>query len=71
MVHETLNATASLPDPRPVQPGDHVAMQTIFFAWYNLCRPHLALDKKTPAMASGLTDKVWTVRELLERTAEA
>jgi transposase-like protein/IS1 family transposase len=49
----------------------HVAMQAIFFAWYNLCRPHMALDKKTPAMASGLTDKAWTIRELLERAAEA
>jgi hypothetical protein len=49
----------------------HVAMQAIFFAWYNLCRPHMALDKKTPAMASGLTGKVWSVRELLERAAKA
>jgi len=31
----------------------------------------MAMDKKTPAMASGLTDKVWSVRELLERAAEA
>jgi hypothetical protein len=48
----------------------HVTMQAIFFAWYNLCRPHMALEKKTPAMASGLTDKVWSARELLERAAE-
>jgi hypothetical protein len=49
----------------------HTAMQNIFFSWYNLCRPHLALDKKTPAMASGPTDKAWSVRGLLERAAKA
>jgi hypothetical protein len=47
----------------------HVAMQAIFFAWYNLCRHHLAFDKQTPAMASGLTNEVWGVKELLEHSA--
>lgn len=49
----------------------HAAMQAIFFAWYNLCRKHEALKGKTPAMASGLADKVWSVKELIERAAEA
>jgi hypothetical protein len=57
-----------MPNSRPVRINRTAAK---FPAWYNLCRPHLALDKKTPAMASGLTDKVWTMRELLERAAEA
>jgi hypothetical protein len=30
----------------------------------------MALDKKTPAMASGLSDHVWTIKELIERAAE-
>ena len=47
----------------------HVAMQAILFAWYNFCRKHLAI-KVTPAVAAGLTDHVWTVKELLERAAE-
>ena len=44
-------------------------MQAIFFAYYNFGRKHEALKGKTPAMASGLADKVWSVKELLERAA--
>jgi transposase-like protein/IS1 family transposase len=40
----------------------------LFFAFYNFCRPHSSLKKATPAMASGLTDHVWSIREVL--TAE-
>jgi hypothetical protein len=36
------------------------------FAYYNLCRPHSTI-KTTPAVAAGLTEKPWTVAELLER----
>ena len=32
----------------------HVAMQALYFAWYNFCRKHETLKGKTPAMASGL-----------------
>jgi hypothetical protein len=48
----------------------HAAMQAIFFAFYNFCRKHDTLKGKTPAMASGLTEKPWTVKQLLERAAE-
>jgi hypothetical protein len=48
----------------------HTAMQALFFASYNLCRNHEAIKGQSPAMAAGLTSKVWTVRELLERAAE-
>jgi hypothetical protein len=44
-------------------------MQVIIFAWYNFCRGHQLLGKQTSAMASKLTDKVWTVRRLLEEAA--
>jgi transposase-like protein/IS1 family transposase len=47
----------------------HVAMQAIFVAFYNFCRKHETLKGQTPAMASALTDKVWSVRELLENSA--
>ncbi len=47
----------------------HVAMQAILFAFYNFCRKHETLKGKTPAMASGLSDHVWTIRELLENAA--
>jgi len=49
--------------------GHHAAMQAIFFCWYNFCRKHDTLKGATPAMASGLADKIWSVRELLENAA--
>ncbi|MCH8841110.1 MAG: IS1 family transposase [Planctomycetes bacterium] len=47
----------------------HKAMQAIFFAWYNWCRKNESINNQTPAMASGLSEKVWTIRELLENAA--
>jgi IS1 family transposase/transposase-like protein len=47
----------------------HAAMQAIFFAFYNFSRKHEALKGKTPAMASGLADKVWSIKELIELAA--
>ncbi|HWE61166.1 MAG TPA: hypothetical protein VHB98_05595, partial [Chloroflexota bacterium] len=32
---------------------------------YNFCWPHESLQKRTPAMAAGLTDHGWTLHELL------
>jgi hypothetical protein len=48
----------------------HVAMQAIFVAYYNFGRKHEALKGQTPAMTSGITDKVWSIRELLEFAAK-
>ncbi|MBI1314188.1 IS1 family transposase [bacterium] len=47
---------------------NHDSMLAIFFAWYNWCRKHMTL-KTTPAVAAGLTDHVWSVRELLAEAA--
>jgi hypothetical protein len=47
----------------------HTAAQALIVAWYNLCRKHEALEGETPAMASGLTDQVWTIKRLIERAA--
>jgi hypothetical protein len=44
----------------------HAAMTSLFVAFYNFCRKHQTLGKRTPAMASGLTDHVWSIRELIE-----
>jgi len=50
---------------------NHAAMISLFVAWYNSCRPHMSLGRKTtPAMAQGLTDHAWTVEELLEKAAQ-
>jgi transposase-like protein/IS1 family transposase len=49
----------------------HVAMQAIFMAWYNFGRKHETLKGRTPAMASGLAEKPWSVKELIEFAAAA
>jgi IS1 family transposase len=46
----------------------HTAMQAILVAYYNFCRKHETI-KTTPAVASGLASKPWSIRELLERVA--
>lgn len=37
----------------------------LHFGYYNFCRVHGSL-RTTPAMAAGLTDRIWTIRELVE-----
>jgi transposase-like protein/IS1 family transposase len=55
---------------------NHAAALALFFSYYNFCRVHSTLTeqtreedqparKTTPAMATGLTDHVWSVAELL------
>jgi IS1 family transposase/transposase-like protein len=46
----------------------HIAMQALLFAWYNFCRVHMTI-KATPAVASGVVERTWTLRELIERAA--
>ncbi len=48
----------------------HVAMQNIFVAAYNFCRKHGTL-KQSPAMASGLTDSIWSMEQLITESAGA
>lgn len=43
----------------------HVAMQAIYFAHYNFCKLHSSLDKQTPAMAAGITDRKLQLVDLL------
>lgn len=46
----------------------HMYAVALHFAHYNFVRPHTTLSKpyhKTPAMAAGVTDHVWTFAELL------
>lgn len=40
------------------------AMLAVYFAYYNFCRIHSSI-RCTPAMESGLTQHVWTLRDLL------
>jgi transposase-like protein/IS1 family transposase len=44
---------------------NHWASVACWFAFYNFCRVHKSL-RTTPAMAAGIADHIWSVRELLE-----
>jgi IS1 family transposase len=44
---------------------NHCAAIMLWFAFYNFCRVHKSL-RTTPAMAAGIADHIWSVRELLE-----
>lgn len=48
---------------------NHEAMLALWFAFYNYCRKHMTL-KETPAMASGLENHIWTIRELIQESAK-
>ena len=50
--------------------GQTTGALALYFAYFNFCRDHDTLHKRTeakctPAMAAGLTDHVWSVGELL------
>lgn len=56
--------------------GRHTHALDFFQAWYNFVKPHKSLRRRidqgrkkwmqrTPAMAEGLTDHVWTIKELM------
>ena len=47
----------------------HTAMQNIFIAAYNFTRKHGTI-KTSPAMASGLTNEVWSIEKLLIEVAQ-
>jgi hypothetical protein len=54
---------------------NHEAALALLFANYNFVRPHMTLTaeyhfKCTPAMAAGLTDRVWTLPELLAKAGQ-
>lgn len=46
----------------------HKAMQSLFILWYNYSRNHETI-KKTPAMASGLAEKKWSIKDLVFKVA--
>jgi transposase-like protein/IS1 family transposase len=44
--------------------ANHHAMMSLYFCWYNFCRVHSSI-RCTPAMESGISNHVWTLKELL------
>ena len=47
---------------------NHEAHLALYFLYYNFCRVH-ATRKTTPAVAHGLTDRVWSIERLLDELA--
>ena len=45
---------------------NHVHALALYFAFYNFCRIHKSL-KVTPAMAAGVTDRLWSLEDIVER----
>lgn len=43
---------------------NHWAAVALWFTFYNFCRIHKSL-RMTPAMAAGVTDRVWDISDLL------
>jgi IS1 family transposase len=44
---------------------NHGHAVSLYLFHYNFCRKHMSLGGKTPAMAAGLADHVWSLDELL------
>jgi hypothetical protein len=49
----------------------HTTMKLLVVACYNLARKHETLKGNTPAMASGVSDHVWTIKELIEKAGDS
>jgi IS1 family transposase len=56
---------------------NHVAHLGLYFMFYNFCRTNMALTegpykiKRTPAMAAGLTDHIWSVEEMIQTVTDS
>lgn len=49
---------------------NHAWSVSLHFMHYNFCRKHMSLGK-TPAMAAGVTDRVWTLEDILNMVDDA
>lgn len=50
---------------------NHVHALALFFMHYNFVRQHKSLNKLSPAMAAGITDKLWSMEDIAERIEAA
>ena len=50
---------------------NHAAACAVHFFYYNFCRPHMSLKGKTPCQAAGVTDRRWTVEDVVRLLPDA
>ena len=67
MEHRTNNRLEALPIVLDVP--EHAV--SLHFLYYNFARPHMSLRGRTPAMAAGLANHVWTIAEIVKMIDEA
>jgi IS1 family transposase len=48
---------------------NHIHALALYFAFYNFCRIHKSL-KVTPAMAAGITDRLWSLEDIVAKIEE-
>ena len=48
---------------------NHIHALALYFAFYNFCRIHKSL-KVTPAMAAGITDRLWSLEDIVAKVDE-
>lgn len=50
---------------------NHAHSVALHFMYYNFCRQHASLKKLTPAIAAGVTDRLWDVEDIVALMDEA
>ena len=43
---------------------NHIHMVALYTVWYNFVKQHKSLQGITPAMAAGVTDKLWDMKDV-------
>ena len=46
--------------------ANHIHMLALYFVFYNFCRIHKTL-KMTPAMAAGVSDRLWSLEDVVAK----
>ena len=50
---------------------NHAHAVALNYMVYNFARPHQSLDRLTPAMAAGVTDRRWTMEDIIQMVDES
>ena len=50
---------------------NHIHSVALHFMYYNICRQHKSLDGISPAMAAGVTDRLWDIEDIVQLVDKA